>query len=112
MSMFKSKPEFRRMPKVQQYYDLAETIGVASRKTYLEDMKLRTEEAENRGKNVALRNDWVKHQKKSLFQGELDDVNRQLERPLMPVRTKEELFKKQKELKDIMAEIIEYLMYD
>ena len=106
MSMYKSKPEFRRMPQVQQYYDLDETIGVASRKMYLEDMKLRIEEAENRGKNIGLRNDWLQHQKKSLYQGELDDVNRQLERPMMPVRTKEELFKKQKELKDIMAEII------
>ena len=106
MSMYKSKPEFRRMPQVQQYYDLEETVGVMSRKKYLQDMKLRIEEAENRGKNVALRNDWVKHQKKSLYQGELDDINRQLERPMMPVRTKEELFKKQKELKDIMAEII------
>ena len=106
MSMYKSKPEFRRMPQVQQYYDLEETIGVASRKKYLEDMKLRIEEAENRGKNIRLRNDWLQHQKKSLYQGELDDVNRQLERPMMPVRTKEELFKKQKELKDIMAEII------
>ena len=106
MSMYKSKPEFRRMPQVQQYYDLEETIGVASRKNYLEDMKLRIEEAENRGKNIRLRNDWLQHQKKSLYQGELDDVNRQLERPMMPVRTKEELFKKQKELKDIMAEII------
>ena len=106
MSMYKSKPEFRRMPQVQQYYDLEETIGVASRKKYLEDMKMRIEEAENRGKNIRLRNDWLQHQKKSLYQGELDDVNRQLERPMMPVRTKEELFKKQKELKDIMAEII------
>ena len=106
MSMYKSKPEFRRMPQVQQYYDLEESIGVASRKMYLEDMKMRIEEAENRGKNIRLRNDWLQHQKKSLYQGELDDVNRQLERPMMPVRTKEELFKKQKELKDIMAEII------
>ena len=106
MSMYKSKPEFKRMPQVQQYYDLEETIGVASRKKYLEDMKLRIEEAENRGKNIKLRNDWLQHQKKSLYQGELDDINRQLERPMMPVRTKEELFKKQKELKDIMAEII------
>ena len=106
MSMYKSKPEFKRMPQVQQYYDLGETIGVASRKKYLEDMKLRTEEAENRGKNIRLRNDWLQHQKKSLYQGELDDVNRQLERPMMPVRTKEELEKRQKELKDIMAEII------
>ena len=91
---------------VSQTYDIDDTIGVASRRKYLQDLKLRIEEAENRGKNVALRNDWVKHQKKSLYQGELDDVNRQLERPMMPVRTKEELFKKQKELKDIMAEII------
>ena len=91
---------------VSQTYDVDDTIGVASRRKYLQDVKLRIEEAENRGKNVALRNDWVKHQKKSLYQGELDDVNRQLERPMMPVRTKEELFKKQKELKDIMAEII------
>ena len=106
MSMYKSKPEFRRMPQVQQYYDISDTIGVASRKKYLEDMKLRIEEAENRGKNIRLRNDWLQHQKKSLYQGELDDVNRQLERPMMPVRTKEELFQKQKELKDIMAEII------
>ena len=106
MSMYKSKPEFRRMPQVEQYYDISDTIGVSSRKKYLEDMKMRIEEAENRGKNVALRNDWVKHQKKSIYQGQLDDVNRQLERPMMPVRTKEELQKKQKELKDIMAEII------
>ena len=106
MSMYKSKPEFKRMPQVQQYYDLEETIGVASRKKYLEDMKLRIEEAENRGKNIRLRNDWLQHQKKSLYQGELDDINKQLERPMMPVRTKEELFKRQKEFKDIMAEII------
>ena len=103
--MFKSKPEFKRMPQVQQYYDVEDTFGVASRRKYLEDMKLRIEEAENRGKNVALRNDWVQHQKKSLYQGQLDDVNRQLERPMMPVRTKEELKKKQQELKNIMAEI-------
>ena len=106
MSIWKSKPEMRRMPMVEQYYDISDTIGVASRKKYLEDMKLRIEEAENRGKNIRLRNDWLQHQKKSLYQGELDDVNRQLERPMMPVRTKEELQKRQKELKDIMAEII------
>ena len=106
MSMFKSKPEFKRMPQVQQYYDLEDTIGVASRKKYLEDMKLRIEEAENRGKNVALRNDWVQHQKKSLYQGQLDDINRQLERPMMPVKTKEELEKKQNELKILMKELI------
>ena len=69
-------------------------------------MKLRIEEAENRGKNIRLRNDWLQHQKKSLYQGELDDVNRQLERLMMPVRGKEELEKRQKELTDIMAEII------
>ena len=28
-------------------------------------MKLRVEEAENRAKNIRLRNDWVEHQKKS-----------------------------------------------
>ena len=97
--MFKSKPEFKRMPQVQQYYDLEDTIGVASRKKAIEDMKLRIEEAENRGKNIRLRNEWLEHQKKSLYQGQLDDINRQLERPMMPVRTKEELEKKQKELK-------------
>ena len=91
---------------VSQTYDIDDTFGVASRRKYIQDMKMRIEEAENRGKNVALRNDWVKHQKKSIYQGELDDVNRQLERPMMPVRTKEELIKKQQELKDIMAEII------
>ena len=106
MSMFKSTAEFRRAPQVEQYYDINDTFGVMSRKKYLEDMKLRIEEAENRGKNIRLRNDWLQHQKKSLYQGELDDVNRQLERPMMPGRTKEELFKKQKQLKDIMAEII------
>ena len=104
--MYKSKPEFRRMPQVQQYYDISDTFGVMSRRKYLEDVKLRIEEAENRGKNIRLRNDWLQHQKKSLYQGELDDVNRQLERPMMPVRTKEALEKRQKELKDIMAEII------
>ena len=57
---------------------------------------MRIEEAENRSKNVALRNDWVQHQKKSLYQEELDDVNRLLERPMMPVRPKEELFKTKK----------------
>ena len=105
MSMFKSKSEFKRAPQVQQYYDLESTIGVASRKKELEDMKLRIEEAEMRGKNVRLRNDWLEHQKKSIFQGQVDDINRQLERPMMPVRTKEELMKKQQELKGIMAEI-------
>ena len=106
MSMFKSKPEFKRMPQVQQYYDLEDTIGVASRKKYLEDLKLRVEEAENRGKNIAMRNDWVQHQKKSLYQGQLDDINRQLERPMMPERTVEELKKKQGELKTIMSNLI------
>ena len=106
MSMYKSKPEFRRAPQVEQYYDLESSISVASRKKELEDMKLRIEEAENRAKNVALRNDWVKHQKQALYQGQLDDINRQLERPMMPVRTKEELMKRQNELKSIMKEII------
>ena len=103
--MFKSKPEFRRMPQVQQYYDIDDTFGVMSRRKYLEDMKLRIEEAENRGKNIRLRNDWLQHQKKSLYQGELDDANRQLERPMMPFRTKQELQKRQQELKVIMAEM-------
>ena len=106
MSMWKNKPEFKRMPMVEQYYDVGDTFGVASRRKYLEDMKLRVEEAENRAKNVALRNDWVKHQKKSLLQGQLDDINRQLERPMMPVRTKEELEKKQNELKILMKELV------
>ena len=104
--MFKSKPEFKRAPQVEKYYDLEETIGVASRKKELEDMKLRVEEAENRAKNIRLRNDWVEHQKKALYQGQLDDVNRQLERPMMPVRTKEELEKRQSDLKNIIANII------
>ena len=101
---------------VSQTYDIDDTFGVASRRKYIQDMKVRIEEAENRGRNVALRNDWVKHQKISIYQGELDDFNRQLERPMMPVRTKEdpmmpvrtkeELIKKQKELKNIMAELI------
>ena len=68
---------------------------------------MRTEEAENRGKNIRLRNDWLQHQKKSLYQGELDNVNRPVERPTMPFRTKQELQKRQQELKDIMAEINE-----
>ena len=104
--MFKSKPEFKRAPQVEKYYDLEETIGVASRKKELEDMKLRVEEAENRAKNIRLRNDWVEHQKKALYQGQLDDVNRQLERPMMPFRTKEELQKRQSDLKNIIANII------
>ena len=106
MSMFKSKPEFKRAPQVSRYYDLEESIGVSSRKTYLEDMKLRIEEAENRGKNIRLRNDWLEHQKKSLYQGELDSINRQLERPMMPVRTKEELKQRQSDLKNFIANII------
>ena len=94
------------MPQVEQYYDVDDTFGVASRKKYMEEMKMRIEEAENRGKNIRLRNDWLEHQKKSLLQGQLDDVNRQLERPMMPVRTKEELEKKQDELKTLMKELI------
>ena len=69
-------------------------------------LRLRIEEAENRAKNIRLRNDWVQHQKKSLWQGQLDDINRQLERRMMPVRTKEELEQKQTELKDIMANLV------
>ena len=104
--MFKSKPEFKRMPQVQQYYDIGDTFGVASRKKAMEEMKMRIEEAENRAKNIRLRNDWVQHQKKSLYQGQLDDINRQLERPMMPVRTVAELKKKQDELKEIMANLV------
>ena len=104
--MFKSKPEFKRMPQVQQYYDASDTFGVASRRKEMEDMKLRVEEAENRSKNIRLRNDWIQHQRKSLYQGQLDDINRQLERPMMPVRTKEELIKKQQELKTTMANLV------
>ena len=106
MSMFKSKAEFKRAPQVSKYYDLEESIGVASRLKELQDMKLRVEEAEKRAKNIRLRNDWVEHQKKSLYQGELDSINRQLERPMMPVRTKEELEKRQSDLKNIIANII------
>ena len=105
MSMYKSKPEFKRMPQVQQYYDVSDTFGVASRRKYIEDMKLGVEEAENRAKNIRLRNDWIQHQKKSLYQGQLDDINRQLERPMMAVRTKEEL-KKQDESKEILANLV------
>ena len=106
MSMFKSKPEFKRMQQVQQYCDIDDTIGVASRRKAMEDMKMRIEDAENRAKNIRLRNDWVQHQRKSLYQGQLDDIDRQLERPMMPVRTKEELKKKQDELKEIMANLV------
>ena len=55
MSMFKSKAEFKRAPQVSKYYDLEESIGVASRLKELQDMKLRVEEAENRAKNIRLR---------------------------------------------------------
>ena len=63
MSMFKSRAEFRRALQVSQYYDIDDTFGVMSRKKYLEDIKLRIEEAENRSKNIRLRNDWLQHQK-------------------------------------------------
>ena len=56
MSMFKSKPEMKRMPAVSRYYDIDDTFGVASRKKQIEEMKMRIEEAENRGKNIRLRN--------------------------------------------------------
>ena len=105
MSMYKSKPEFKGMTQVEQYYDMSDTFGVASRKTEMEDMKPRTKEADNRSTNIRLRNDWIQHQKKSIYKGQLDDVNRQLERPMMPVRTKENLMKNQQELRGIMAEI-------
>ena len=106
MSMFKSKPEFKRMPQVQQYYDIEDTFGVASRRKAMGDVRMRIEEAENRVKNIRLRNDWIQHRKKSLYQGQLHDINRQLERPMMPVRTKEELKKEQDELKEIMANLV------
>ena len=38
--------------------------------------------------------------------GTADDINRQLERPMMPVRTKEEVKKKQDELKEILANLV------
>ena len=94
------------MPQVSQFYDMDDTFGVSSRRKYIEDMKMRIEEAENRGKNIRLRNDWLEHQRKNLYQGQLDEVNRQLERPMMPVRTKAELEKRQKELKTLMKELI------
>ena len=46
------------MPQVARYCDIEESIRVSSVKTkYLEDTKLRIEEAENMGKNVGIRND-------------------------------------------------------
>ena len=39
--MFKSKPEFKRAPQVSRYYDLEESIGVSSRKKYLEDYEVK-----------------------------------------------------------------------
>ena len=102
MAMFKSKPEFKRMPQVQQCHDIDDTFKVTIRKKAVEEMKMRIEEAENRGKNIRLRNGWIQHQKKSIYQGgQLDGVNRQLARPMMPLRTKEELLKKQQELAEI-----------
>ena len=50
MSIWKSKPEFRRAPQAEQYYDIDDTFGVPSRRKQIEDMKLRIEDAENRGK--------------------------------------------------------------
>ena len=44
--------------------------------------------------------------RKVLYQGQLDDINRQLERPMMPVRTKRGTEKKQDELKEIMANLV------
>ena len=41
MSTLKSKPEMKRMPQVQQYYDLERSIGVPSRKKSLEDLKFK-----------------------------------------------------------------------
>ena len=80
---------------VSQTYDIDDAFGVASRRKYIQDMKMRIEEAENRGKNIRLRKDWLRHQKNHFIM-ENDDVNRQLERPMMLVRTEEELQKKNK----------------
>ena len=82
------------MPVAERYCDISHTFGVASRKKYLEDVKMRIEEAENRGESTRLSNDWIQHQKKSIDQGQLDDINKQLDRPMMPVRTTEELLEK------------------
>ena len=73
------------MPQVQQYYDIEDTFGVASR---LKKLKMRIEEAENkvnRGKHVRLRNGWIQCEKTRLHHCEFDDVNKLLERPTMPV---------------------------
>ena len=40
VSIFKSKPEMKRMPQVERFYDVEDTFGVASRKTKMEDVKL------------------------------------------------------------------------
>ena len=69
--MFKSKPEFKRAPAVEKYYDIEDTFGVASRRKQMEEMKMRIEDAENRGKNIKLRNDWIQHQKKSIYQANI-----------------------------------------
>ena len=97
MSMFKEKAEFRRAPSDEIFYDSEETIRKTSRKTYLEDMKIRIEK-----KTEAQILDFVTigyDTEQSLYQGELDDLNCQLERPMMPVRTQEELFSKIKRVR-------------
>ena len=47
------------MPMVSQTYDIDDTFGVASRRKYIQDMKMRIEEAENRGKGIRLRDNWL-----------------------------------------------------
>ena len=72
----------------------------------MEDTGLRLNKAMSRTNNIRLRNDWVHRQKTSLYQGHLDDVNRQVERPMVPFGTKEELNKKQDELSEITANLV------
>ena len=54
----------------------------------MQGMNMVMKDPEYRGNTVRRCSNWLQRQKKATYQGQLGEVNRQLEGPVMPVRTK------------------------
>ena len=87
--MFKSKPEFKRPPMANRYYDIDDIIGTASRRKYLEDLKILVEGQQNKAANVKFKDDLIKHKNKMNYVTELERIRGELlSKPRLPEYTK------------------------
>ena len=103
--MFKSKPEFKRPPLTERYYDIDDIIGTASRRKYLEDMKLLVEGQQNKVANAKFKNDLITHHNKMNYATELERIRGEmLSKPRLPeyAKTRKQLEAREEYLKNLI----------